>query len=127
MGNTSASSTARAARAIAGASGCRERSRATEQVALAIVDAAVAEEGERLGVLDALGDRLRAKLARHRHDGADDRPVLRAVTGVAHEARVDLQVVDGQPTQVGDRAEPSAEVVEREAAAELPETIGEGA
>src|SRR4051794_13521791 len=123
MGSTSASCS-RSRRAIAGASGRRERSRAPEQVALAVVDAAVAQDGERALVLYALGNRLRAELARHRHDGADDRPVVRAVAGVAHEARVDLQVVDGQASQVGDRAEAGAEVVEREPAAEFAETIG---
>ena len=50
----------------------------------------------------------------------DHRVVDPVVQHVADEAAVDLQEVDRQRLQVGERRHAAAEVVEREAAAEAP-------
>src|SRR6185312_1579750 len=49
-----------------------ERRRSSEMEALRLVDTELAEQRERVGVLDALGDRLAAEVVRERYDRLDD-------------------------------------------------------
>src|SRR4051794_18559175 len=79
------------------------------------------QDRARGGRLDALGDDPQAERAAERRRRGDDR----AVGGIAvhrhHERLVDLELVDGQPLEMLERGVARAEVVEREAAAELLE------
>ena len=89
--------------------------------ALGEVDAVVAQQGQGLRVLDALGDRLVAESAARPTIALTTMLVGASVTQVADELDVDLQVVRREPLQVGEAAEAGAEVVEGQAAADLGE------
>ena len=95
--------------------------------ALGVVDALRAHEGLQLRVADELRDRLLAQPAGDPHDGLDDELVGLVAQAARDELAVDLQVVEGQVLEVVERAEARAEVVEREAAAELRQPLGEAA
>ena len=89
--------------------------RRREQVALAAVAAELAEALQLGLVLDALGDRDEAEAAAELHERGDQR-----VVGVAggDEGAVDLQRVDRELLQVGERGVAGAEVVDRDPDAE---------
>ena len=90
-----------------------------DRVTLRVVHAHRAQAVElRLG-LGLLGDGPLVEHVRDVGDRADHRHRQVRLLQVAHEAAVDLEVIDVQVLQVAERAEPGAEVVEREAAAEL--------
>jgi hypothetical protein len=73
--------------------------------------------------LDPFGHDGEAESVRQRGDARDDRSVVR-VAGHRHDERpVDLQLLDGEPPQVGQRGIPGAEVVDRQVHAQLPETL----
>ena len=95
-----------------------ERSGPGDVVALREVDAELAQQLERLGVLDALGDGLQAEAARERDDRLDDVGAGRVRREVAHELDVDLEEVERELLEVGEAAVAGAEVVEGELAAE---------
>src|SRR3954454_4757902 len=82
-------------------------------VALRAIDAEPAQELERRGVLDILGDRLLAQAPLEAHD----RPHGHLVGGTRQQGRdelaVDLDDVDCQVLEVGEGAEAGAEVVQR--------------
>ena len=82
---------------------------------------------ERRLVADELGDRALAHAPRELDDGADHQAVGGVGGAVAHELAVDLDEVEGQVLEVVEGAEARPEVVQREAAAELAELLGEGA
>ena len=77
--------------------------------------AVAAELGEhralRLG-LHPLGQGADAERVRHRDHRGGQRPLLLARLDAGDEAAVDLDAVDHEPAQVGDRGVPGAEVVE---------------
>jgi hypothetical protein len=58
-------------------------------------------------------------------DRRDEDPVGLIDGAVMYELAVDLQIIKRQMLEVVEGAEPSAEVVEREPAAELGQTVGE--
>ena len=69
--------------------------------------------------LGALGGRVHAEALGERDDGADDRGVAAARHGgAAHEALVDLDLVERRLLQIAERRIAGAEIVEREADAE---------
>ena len=61
---------------------------------------------------DAFGDDHLGQLVRHGNGGGGDRGIDRVADDVANEGPVDLQPVDGEARQVGERGIASAEVVE---------------
>ena len=94
--------------------------------ALRLVAAEVTEPVERLPVLDAFGDDPETEVAAQLHGGPDDREVLDPVEHVRHERAVDLELLDRQPLQVGERGEPGPEVVDRQAHAEPRQAVQDG-
>src|SRR6185437_2101807 len=94
-------------------------------VALGEVDAQAGQHLDDLGVLGKLGDGLLAGEVADLIDGADHLPVDRVAQDLAHEAAVDLEVVDREVLQVPERGEAGAEVIERELAAELLQRLDE--
>jgi hypothetical protein len=81
--------------------------------------AAQIQQHSRLGRrLDAFGHHRAAEGAGQADHAFDDGAVLRVVEHVVHETAIDLQHVDRQPLQVGQRGVAGAEVVEREAHAQ---------
>ncbi len=96
-----------------------------EEVALAVVDAELAQQRDGRLVADVLGDRLLTQPARDRDDGLDHELVGARAAGVAHELAVDLQDVEVHVLEVVEGAEAGAEVVQREAAAELRQLVRE--
>ena len=98
---------------------------ASEEVALAVVDAEVGEDVDAFLVADEFGDGVFAHAAGDLHDGGDQGAVGRVGGAVADELAVDLEVVKREVLEVVEGAEAGAEVIEREPAAELGEAIGE--
>src|SRR5690606_13367914 len=89
--------------------------RPCEQETLHLAASGVLQEGQlRLG-LHALGDDAQTHGVRQPDDGVDDGRVVGIDHHVAHEALVDLERVDGQPLEVGQRRIARAEVVDRHA------------
>src|ERR1035438_7332165 len=64
---------------------------------------------------DALGDHAHLQVARHGNDGGDNGAGVTVVRQVADKATVDLQGVDGELLQVGERRVAGAEVVQCDA------------
>ena len=102
------------------------RHRAAEDVALDLADAELADQVEIVVRLDALGGGVHAQAFGQRDDGADDRAVaVGGRRGAAHEALVDLDLVERRLLQIAERAVAGAEIVERQPDAELLQ-LGEG-
>src|SRR3954454_24046901 len=96
-----------------------------EVIALGEVDAQLGDHGERLLVADELRDGLDSEPLADVDEGLDDQLVGTALGEVPHEFTVDLQVADRQvPAGVEGRVA-RAEVVQREAATELRQPLGE--
>ena len=91
--------------------------------ALSVRDAELAQQRDRGGIADVLGDRLLPEAARDVDDGPDDETVGGRGAAFADELAVDLQDVEAHVLEVVERAEAGAEVVQREAAAELGQLI----
>ena len=92
------------------------RQRPGEEVALGVVAAEAAQLGELGLVLDPLGDHVEGEGARHADDRLDDRRALLLDAERVDEGAVDLQRVEGEAVEVGERGVAGAEVVEDEAA-----------
>src|SRR5215218_4989557 len=90
-----------------------------EVVALAQRAGQVVERLQLVGVLQALRNDLHAQGLAELDDGRGHRARLRAGRHAVDEGLVDLQRVDREPAQVGQRRVPRAEVVEGQADAEL--------
>ena len=75
---------------------------------------------------DELGDRLFAEASGDADDGLDHELVDVSAGGVLDEFAVDLDVVEWQVLEVVEGAEAGAEVIEREAAAEVAQVLREG-
>ena len=71
--------------------------------------------------LDTLGDDLEPESLAEMDDAADERLALRALAQPGDEAAVDLQLMDRQRAQIREARVAGAEVVEREAHAEVGE------
>ena len=97
--------------------------RAAEVVALGDVAAQLAQAvGDLLG-LDALGDDLEAQVPREVDRRAHDRRVVVVVGHPEDERAVDLHLVQRQALEVGQRRLALAEVVERQADAEVAQPV----
>ena len=80
--------------------------------------------------LDTFGDRRVTERVRHGEDRGDQAVVGAVLAEVHDELAVDLDLVDGQAPQVGERRVAGAEVVDRDAHTEAPqrgERVGDGA
>src|SRR5579864_8378415 len=90
-----------------------------EEIALPGIAVLALELGQLRALLDALGERLQVERLAEAHEDVDEgRRLLRRRHG-ADEAAVDLDRVDRELAQVGERAVTGAEVVDREAHAQL--------
>src|SRR6185437_9586046 len=94
-------------------------------IALGEVDPQAGEHLDDLGVLGEFGDGLLAGEMADLVDGADHLPVDGVAQDFAHEAAVDLEVIDREVLEVPERGEAGAEVIERELAAELLQRLDE--
>src|SRR5262245_6894058 len=84
--------------------------RAGEQVALGPITAEALQPHLLLDGLNAFGDRRQPERAPEADDGVDDGLVLRVLAKPGDEAAVDLEEVDREPLQVGERRVTGAEV-----------------
>ena len=94
--------------------------------ALRLVASEVAEPIERVAILDALGDDPETEVLPELDSRPDDREVLDAVEHVGDERAVDLDLLDRQPLQVGERGESRPEVVDRETHPDLGQAVQDG-
>ena len=104
----------------------RDRGRGQVVEALQRGDADCEQEGLQLGGLHALRDGLQPQPTGHLHDRLDHRLVRGLGERPRHERLVDLDDVDGQAAQRGQRGVARAEVVQRDAYAQLDELVKGG-
>ena len=91
------------------------------EIALGMV-AAQFPQAARLTVrLDALRRDLKLQASSQADDGGDDRLVVGILLQVPHEAAVDLDMIDRELLQMGQRGVAGAEIVESDLDAMLPE------
>ena len=112
------------ARAAGGSSAAGSARR--EEVALGVVAAEPAQLRELGLVLDPLGDHVQREGAGHADDRLDDRRALLLDPERVDEGAVDLQRVEGEAVEVGERGVAGAEVVEDEPHADLAERLQGG-
>ena len=91
--------------------------------ALRLVAAQRAQVVEHVRALDALGDDLEPEAAREVDRGAHDQQVVDVADDAGDERAVDLDLVERQPLEVGERGVAGAEVVEREPDAERAQPV----
>ena len=82
--------------------------------ALNEVAAGVLEDGELLRGPDAFGDNGQAQAVSQADDGGQQGGVVGLGAQLGNEVRADLDDIDGEAVEVGQRAEAGAEVVEGE-------------
>src|SRR5256885_2541085 len=99
--------------------------RLRDAVALRVVDPETGEHLDDLGVLGELGDGLLAGEVPDLVDRAHHLAVDRIAQDLAHEAAVDLEIIDREVLEVAERGQSGAEVIQRELAAELLESLDE--
>ena len=93
--------------------------RPAENIALDVRAAELADQGQLVMGLGALGGGVHAEALGEGDDGADDRGVAAArLGGAADEALVDLDLVERRLLQIAERGIAGAEIVEREADAD---------
>src|SRR5690242_16019489 len=96
-----------------------------DAIALRVIDTQRGEHLDDLGVLGEFGDGLLAGEMPDFVDRTHHLAVDGVVQDLAHERAVDLEEIDGEVLEVTERAQARAEVVEREAAAELAQRLDE--
>src|SRR5215472_3173590 len=99
--------------------------RLCDAVALRVVDPEAGEHLDDLGVLGELRDGLLAGEVPDLVDRAHHLAIDRIAQDLAHEAAVDLEVIDREVLEVAEGGEPGAEVIQRELAAELLQRLDE--
>ena len=92
---------------------------------MAVVDARLLDELERLRASYELGDGSFAQRARYFHHGAYEVLVDFVLWQIADKAAVYLQVVDGEVLQFVERRKADAEIIERQVAADMPKRVSE--
>ena len=97
-----------------------------EVVALKEVAAQAVQDGELLRGFHALGQHLQLEHLRHGDDGGGDLAVVGVVGQAAHEALVDLELVDRETLQVGQGGVAGTEVVDRQPQAQAFERLQQG-
>jgi len=91
-----------------------QRHRAAEQVALQVVAAVGFEEFQLFDGFYALADHLQVQGVGHDDDGLDDLAVFLAAWHILQEGSVDLQDVQRQAFEVGQRRVTGTEVIDRQ-------------
>src|SRR5246127_5787842 len=124
-GTTTQAASDKPSGAASGDGGLEDALRLGDAVALRVIDAEAGEHLDDLGVLGKLGDRLLAGEVPDLVDRAHHLAVDRIAQDLAHEAAVDLEVIDGEVLEVSEGRQPGAEVIERELAAELFQRLDE--
>src|SRR5215469_5527557 len=99
--------------------------RLRDAVALRVVDAEAGEHLDDLGVLGKFCDGLLAGEMPDLVDRAHHLAIDWIAQDLAHEAAIDLEVIDREMLEVAEGGEPGAEVIERELAAELLQRLDE--
>ena len=89
------------------------RTRPAEAIALHRMDAGGAQEQMLFRILHAFGGHPHAETAAETDDGVHDRGRVRRGLDAAHEARIDLELVEREPPQIEQARIAGAEVVER--------------
>ena len=89
-----------------------------EMEALAKIGPEPAKRASLVGRLDTLGDGLHVEGPAQADDRSQQRELLLAAIGAAHERPVDLEHVDREPVEVAERGISGPEVVDREPDAE---------
>lgn len=79
---------------------------------LCVIHASGAQLGDDGVVLDELGDALQAQGMADVCDCPDHGRIHRFVQHVAHEGAIDLQIVDRQVLEVGERRQAAAKIVQ---------------
>ena len=93
------------------------RHRLAVEEALPVLAADRAQEADVVLGLDALDDHLLAELVRQRHDRAQDHRAGAVLAAGLQERAVDLDGVEGELVEIGQRGIAGAEIVERQAGA----------
>src|SRR5262249_56294990 len=88
-----------------------DRGRPAHQVALDVVAGFAGQERQLVARLDAFGHHRHAQSARQADDGAHDGGRLRVAVDVGYEGAVDLDRVEWERLQVGQRRIAGAEIV----------------
>ena len=101
----------------------RGLARPAHPVALDAVDAHLAHDPERVGVVHRLGDGRDAQALGGAHDSRDDLAADGAARQVADEAAVDLEDLHRQALQVVEGGVADAEVVQREVTAQRAQVL----
>src|SRR5437016_94094 len=96
-----------------------------DAVPLSVVDAEKRQLAQGLVVLHPFGDRRNTQHPPDLGDRIDHGAVERIADEIAHERAVDLEKVDGQRLEIGEGAQPGAEVVQSEAAADALQALQE--
>ncbi len=91
-----------------------DRQWAAEQVALERLAAVLFEELVLRAGFHTLGDHRETEGFAQCQDGSGDGGVIAVVQGIAHEGLVDLDLVQRQAFQIGQRGIAGAEVIQRE-------------
>src|SRR5947209_13784026 len=94
-----------------------------EEMALRRRTAEHLQDAELLFVLDAFGDDVQAEIGAEVDQRGDDHAAVDAGLQLAHERAVDLDALDRQPLEVRERGVAGAEVVERDAGADLGQAV----
>src|SRR5450756_257412 len=97
--------------------------RPAEQITLAFVATLRRHQLQLLFRLDAFGDHDFVEAGAEAGDGADDGAGVALVAEIADERLVDLDLIEGELAQVVERGVAGAEVVERQADAEILELL----
>ena len=97
--------------------------RLADPVALHLVAAELAQQGQLLGGLDAFGHHFQVEVVRQVDHRAHQLAVLGTILHAADEALVDLQQGDGQAVEVDEGGEAGAEVVQGETHADLAQGL----
>ncbi len=100
-----------------------DRQRLRHEEALAEIAAELAQGRQVLLALDAFGDHRETEVVREIDGRADDHQIVVVVDHVNHEGLVDLELVQRQPLQVRERRIAGAEIVDRQADAEIVQAI----
>src|SRR6185312_12377177 len=101
----------------------RRRERPREKESLCLVAPARAQPLQLALTLYALGGDYETQRLGERENGVGDCSVARRAVHVTHECLVDLEAIGRKASDVGERGVAGAEVIERNAASELPQPL----
>ena len=97
------------------------RQRSGEEESLGETAAHVSDGGQLLGFFDALGEGVHSEISGQRDDGLDDLRSTAIAADPLDEPAIDLEGVDGEALEIGERGIPGSEVIEVDLDAEVPQ------